>query len=64
VCPEPTYLIFVNNQFLTGYQVRIEIPWWVFPMAGLVSLIITLIIVSGQAIKASVRNPVESLRSE
>lgn len=52
------------NQFLVRYEVRIEVPWWVFPLSGIVSLIITLIIVSTQAIKASVRNPVDSLRSE
>ncbi len=52
------------NQFLTSYQVRIEVPWWIFPMAGLASLVVTVLIVSTQAIKASVRNPVDSLRSE
>ncbi len=50
--------------FLQQYQVRIEMPWWVFPMAGIVSLAITLVIVSTQAIRAAVRNPVESLRTE
>jgi putative ABC transport system permease protein len=52
------------NQFLVSYQVRIQVPWWVFPMAGMISLFITLMIVSTQAIKASMRNPVDSLRSE
>lgn len=55
---------WLSNQFLQRYEVRIDIPMWVFPLAGIVSLIITLIIVSTQAIKASVRNPVDSLRSE
>ncbi|MBL0744736.1 ABC transporter permease [Chryseolinea lacunae] len=52
------------NAFLERYQVRIGVPWWVFPLAGCVSLVITMIIVSGQAMRVSLRNPVDSLRSE
>ena len=55
---------WATADFLQQYQVRIEMPWWVFPMAGIVSLAITVVIVSTQAIRAAVRNPVESLRTE
>jgi ABC-type antimicrobial peptide transport system permease subunit len=50
--------------FLQHYPVRIAMPWWVFPMAGVVSLVITIIIVSTQAVKAALHNPVDSLKSE
>ena len=55
---------WATTHFLEQYQVRIEMPWWVFPMAGIVSLVITVMIVSTQAIRAAVSNPVESLRTE
>jgi len=52
------------NQFLLGYEIRIGLPWWIFPIAGIASLTITVLIVSTQAVRASMRNPVTSLRSE
>jgi hypothetical protein len=50
--------------FLQEYQIRIKTPLWVFPTAGILCLIITVMIVSTQAFRAAVRNPVESLKSE
>ena len=52
------------NNWLQSYQYRISIQWWVFAMAGVVSLVIALATVSFQAIKAALMNPVKSLRSE
>jgi len=52
------------NNWLQSYQYRISIQWWVFAMAGVMSLIIALATVSFQAIKAALMNPVKSLRSE
>jgi putative ABC transport system permease protein len=52
------------DDFLNQYEVRIEIPWWVFPMAGVISLVITVVIVSTQALRAATINPSQSLRSE
>lgn len=54
---------FLNN-FLQRYQYRIEVAWWVLLAVGLFALILALVIVSVQALKAAVMNPVESLRSE
>jgi ABC-type antimicrobial peptide transport system permease subunit len=51
-------------KWLQGYEYRISIQWWVFVMAGLLSIVIALVTVSFQAIKAAVSNPVKSLRSE
>ena len=50
--------------WLQKYQYRIEISWWVFVIAGLGSVTITLATVSFQAIRAALMNPVNSLRSE
>jgi ABC-type antimicrobial peptide transport system permease subunit len=50
--------------YLQRYTYRIDIPWWVFPLTGVVSLIFALIIVSTQALRAAHSNPVNSLRNE
>jgi ABC-type antimicrobial peptide transport system permease subunit len=51
-------------KWLQDFAYRINISWWVFIAAGVLSLIIALVTVSFQAIKAAVMNPVNSLRSE
>ena len=55
---------WAGSNFLEQYPVRIEMPLWVFPLAGIGSLVLTLIIASTQAFKAARSNPVDSLRSE
>ncbi len=52
------------NRWLSSYTYRINIEWWVFASAGLLSVIIALITVSYQSIKAAVANPIKSLRTE
>ena len=52
------------NDWLAGYDYRIKISWQVFVMAAFVALIITLLTVSFQAIKAAIANPTKSLRTE
>jgi putative ABC transport system permease protein len=52
------------NKWLEDFAYRIHIEWWVFPVAGIVALIIALLTVSFQAIKAALANPVKSLRTE
>jgi putative ABC transport system permease protein len=59
----PVANYFMNN-WLNGYQYRTEISWWTFAAAAIGALIITLLTVSFQAIKAALSNPVTSLRSE
>ncbi len=54
----------VMHNWLQNYQYRITIGWWIFVIAGFVAILIALITVSFQAIKAAVANPVESLRAE
>lgn len=52
------------NTWLKDYSYRIDIQWWVFAMAALLSVAIALLTVSYQAIKAAVANPAKSLRTE
>ena len=52
------------SSWLENYNYRIKISWEVFALTGAIALLITLITVSFQAIKAAIANPVESLRSE
>jgi ABC-type antimicrobial peptide transport system permease subunit len=59
----PVAYYFMHN-WLQDYQYRTEISWWIFAAAGIVALVITLLTVSFQAIKAALANPVKSLRSE
>ncbi|RIV21322.1 ABC transporter permease [Fibrisoma montanum] len=50
--------------WLQNYTYRTELSWWIFALAGAGALLITLLTVSFQAIKAALMNPVKSLRSE
>ena len=52
------------NKWLLDFEYRVNISVWVFVIAGVVALLIALITVSFQAIKAAIANPVKSLRSE
>jgi putative ABC transport system permease protein len=55
---------FIMNKWLQDFAYRIDISWWVFLLAALLTIAITLITVSFRAIKAAVENPVKSLRTE
>jgi putative ABC transport system permease protein len=52
------------HQWLLKYPYRTEISWWIFLLAGMGAMCITLLTVSYQAIKAALMNPVSSLRTE
>src|SRR6266498_1353456 len=55
---------FSVYKWLQDYAYRIDISWWIFLLAVLVAIIIALITISFQAIKAAIANPVKSLRTE
>ena len=55
---------WLMNRWLQDYAYRITINGWTFVLAGLAALLIALITVSFQAIKAAISNPVKSLRAE
>jgi putative ABC transport system permease protein len=52
------------NNWLHNYHYRADLSWWIFLAAGAGSLAITILVVSFQAIKAAIANPVQSLRTE
>jgi len=52
------------NRWLEGFAYHIDIQWWMFAAAGSAAVVIALLTVSWQAIRAAMANPVESLRDE
>ncbi|HAK77923.1 MAG TPA: ABC transporter permease, partial [Runella sp.] len=52
------------NDWLKGYDYHVEISWWVFAAAAAGALVITLLTVSYQTLRAALVNPVKSLKSE
>jgi putative ABC transport system permease protein len=52
------------NKWLQDFAYRINMGWWIFLAAGVIALVIALVTVSSQAIKAALANPVKSLRTE
>jgi len=52
------------NHWLDNFIYRTQISWWIFPLAGLLSITVALLTISFQTVKASLANPVESLRAE
>lgn len=59
----PIAYYYLNN-WLKNYDYRTEISWWIFALSALGALVITLLTVSYQAIKAATVNPVKSLKTE
>jgi ABC-type antimicrobial peptide transport system permease subunit len=55
---------FVMHSWLLDFSYRISLSWWIFLLAGLLSLIVALFTVSIQSLKAALANPAKSLRSE
>ena len=55
---------YYMNSWLQDFAYRIHLSWWMFVLAGTVTLMIALITVSIQTIKAAKGNPVKSLRTE
>jgi putative ABC transport system permease protein len=54
----------IMNKLLQNFSYRIHINWWIFLLTGLSSLLIAMLTISFQAIKAAIANPVKSLRTE
>jgi putative ABC transport system permease protein len=55
---------YAVNQWLRDFAYRIDVNWWVFPLAGTIAVLIALLTISFQSIKAAVANPAKSLRTE
>ena len=55
---------FATSRWLNNFAYKTNIPWWVFVIAGLGTLVISVIAICLQAIKTSMANPVKNLRTE
>ncbi len=55
---------YAMNRWLQDFAYRVNLSWWVFALAGGMALLIALLTVGTQAIKAALANPVEALRYE
>lgn len=55
---------YFTDKWLQDFAYHVDLEWWIFGVASVIALVIALLTVSSQAIKAAVQNPVKSLRSE
>lgn len=55
---------YLMNQWLQDFAYRIDVEWWMFVIAGFMSMIIALFTISFQSVKAALNNPIKSLRTE
>lgn len=60
-CPIAWYFM---NRWLDSFYYRITITWWTFAVAGVLAMMLALLTVSFQSIKAALSNPVKNLRTE
>jgi ABC-type antimicrobial peptide transport system permease subunit len=63
VIATPIAWYYMHN-WLQDYVYRINISWWIFFAGGISAIVIALVTVSFQAIRAAIANPVKSLRTE
>jgi len=54
----------IMNKWLQNFVYRIDIEWWMFALAGFVTLGIAMLTVSYQSIRSALANPIKSLRTE
>jgi putative ABC transport system permease protein len=55
---------YAIHTWLEGFAYRIDLDVWVFVLAGILALLVALLTISYQSVKAALSNPVNSLRSE
>jgi putative ABC transport system permease protein len=55
---------YFMNQWLQDFTYRIYLSWWMFGLGALLTIVITLVTISHQSIRAAMANPVDSLRNE
>ena len=55
---------FIMKDWLKKYEYHTDISWWLFAITALAAVVITMLTVSYQSVKASLLNPVKSLRTE
>ena len=60
-CPVAWYIM---SRWLEGFSYKTPLHWWIFLLAGVITLLIALFTVSWQSWKAATENPVKALKSE
>ncbi|HEY1054071.1 MAG TPA: ABC transporter permease [Emticicia sp.] len=55
---------YVMSQWLHDFAYRIDLSWWIFVLAGVLAILVAVLTVSYQTIKAALVNPVKSLKTE
>jgi len=55
---------YITNKWLEKFAYKATIEWWIFLVAGIITVLVALLTISYQSIKAAMSNPVKSLRSE
>jgi len=55
---------YFMNSWLQNFAYRVNMSWWVFALAGAFAIVIALLTISFQAVKAALANPVKNLRTE
>ena len=55
---------YAMHQWLESFSFKIDLSWWIFAMGGVGAILIALLTISYQAIRAALANPVDSLRDE
>ncbi|MFA5297429.1 MAG: ABC transporter permease [Lutibacter sp.] len=55
---------YAMQKWLENFAYKTDISWWIFVLAGLLVLLISLLTVSWQSYKAAIMNPVDALRNE
>lgn len=55
---------YLTHAWLQDFTYRTGISWWIFALCGLLSLVLALLTISSQAIRASMANPIKSLKAE
>jgi ABC-type antimicrobial peptide transport system permease subunit len=63
VIATPVAYYFMHG-WLENYRYRVDLSWWIFALAGLIAFFLTITMVSFQAIRVALANPVRSLRTE
>ncbi|HEY4336556.1 MAG TPA: FtsX-like permease family protein, partial [Puia sp.] len=52
------------HKWLQNFEYRTDASWWIFGMAGLLTLLIALLTIGVQTVRAALSNPVKNLRTE
>lgn len=55
---------YIMHLWLQDFAYRVNISWWIFASAGLLSLIIALLVIGSQTVRSAIANPANSLRTE